>query len=82
MDFTHPAARGAKAWKTKLKSGDERSILIVVTNAELNKDKKKYNSDVVDKLVAAIEEYLASHGDIDGYVLVNRTRDWENTKDR
>ena len=82
MEFTHPAARGAKVCKAKLRSGDERSILIVITNAELNKEKKRYNSDVVDSLVAAIQEYLESNGDIGGYVLANRMRDWENSKDR
>lgn len=82
MEFTHPAVRGAKVWKAKLRSGDEMSILIVVTNAELNKDEKRYNSDVVDKLVKAVEEYLGSNDDIDGYVLANRMRDWENAKDR
>lgn len=53
-----------------------------MTNAELKKDKKRYNEEIIDKLVAAIEEYLQENGDIDGYVLANRMRDWENTKDR
>jgi hypothetical protein len=82
LTFTHPAARGAKAWTAKLRSGETKTVLIVMTNAELNKDKKRYNEEIVNKLVTAIEEYLQENGDIDGYVLANRMRDWENTKDR
>lgn len=82
MDFTHPAARGAKVWKSKLKSGDTKNLLVVVTNAELNAEKKRYNAEVIDKLVVAIEEFINSSADIDGYVLANRLRDWENAKDR
>lgn len=82
MDFNHPAARGAKVWKAKLKSGETKNILIVVTNAELNAEKKKYNSDVIEKLVVAVEEFISDKADIDGYLLSNRLRDWENAKDR
>jgi hypothetical protein len=82
MDFDHPAARGAKVWKSKLKSGETKNILIVVTNAELNEKKKKYNSEIIEKLVVAVEEFISNHADIDGYLLANRLRDWENAKDR
>lgn len=82
MDFNHPAARGAKVWTAKLKSGETREILVVVTNAELNKEKKRYNSEVIEKLVVAIEEFVNGNGNIDGYLLANRLRDWENAKDR
>lgn len=82
MTFTHPAARGAKVWKAKLKTGETRNVLVVVTNAELDAEKKKYNGDVVGKLTSAIEDYLREKGDVDGYVLANRMRDWEDAKDR
>jgi hypothetical protein len=81
VTFTHPAARGAKVWTAKLKSGETKSVLIVITNAELDQERKRYNADVLAKLVAAIEEYLQVHTDIDGYMLANRMRDWENSKD-
>jgi hypothetical protein len=81
VTFTHPAARGAKVWTAKLKSGETKNLLIVMTNAELNAEKKRYNSQVVEKLVDAIEEYLQGCDDVDGYVLANRMRDWENAKD-
>ena len=81
MTFTHPAARGAKVWTAKLKSGETKNLLIVMTNAELNAEKKRYNGQVVEKLVDAIEEYLQGNDDVDGYVLANRMRDWENAKD-
>lgn len=82
MDFNHPAARGAKVWTTKLKSGEMKRILVVVTNAELNTEKKRYNSEVIDKLVVAIEEFINGSPEIDGFLLANRLRDWENAKDR
>ena len=81
MTFTHPAARGAKVWTAKLKSGETKHLLIVMTNAELNAEKKRYNGQVVEKLVDAIEEYLQGNDEVDGYVLANRMRDWENAKD-
>jgi hypothetical protein len=81
VTFTHPAARGAKVWTAKLKSGETKSLLIVMTNAELNRDKKRYNAAVVDGLISAIDEYLRENGGIDGYVLSNRMRDWENARD-
>lgn len=82
MTFTHPAARGAKVWSAKLRSGETKTVLIVMTNAELNKDRKRYNGSIVDKLVTAIEEYLHNNVGIDGYILANRMRDWENSKDK
>lgn len=82
MDFTHPAARGAKVWTAKLKTGETKKILLIVTNAELNEDKKKYKPDIVSQLVSSAEEFMEEHGDIDGYVLANRMRDWENSRDR
>lgn len=81
MTFTHPAARGAKVWTAKMKSGETQSLLVVMTNAELNRDKKRYNAAVVDRLISAIEEYIHENSNIDGYVLANRMRDWENAKD-
>lgn len=82
MSFNHPAARGAKVWRAKLKSGETKNILVVVTNAELNKEKKRYNGEVIDKLVFAIEDFINGDADIDGYLLANRLREWENAKDR
>lgn len=80
MTFTHPAARGAKVWTAKLKSGQTQSLLIVMTNAELDENKKRYNGQVVASLVSAIEVYIEERTDIDGYVLSNRMRDWEHAR--
>lgn len=82
MDFNHPAARGAKIWATKLKSGETKNILVVVTNAELNKEKKRYNSKVIKNLIVAVEAFIDDDISVDGYLLANRLRDWENAKDR
>lgn len=82
MDFSHPLARGAKVWTARLRTGEARKILIIVTNAELNAQKKKYNPDNVARLTDAAEAFLEENPDIDGYVLANRLRDWENARDR
>jgi hypothetical protein len=82
MDFNHPAARGAKIRTTKLKSGETKNILVVVTNAELNKEKKRYNSKVIKNLIVAVEAFIDDDISVDGYLLANRLRDWENAKDR
>ncbi|WP_363346533.1 hypothetical protein [Methylocystis echinoides] len=82
MDFIHPLARGAKVWKAQLESGEAKRILVIVTNAELNPESKKYNAQTVDRLTAAAEEFLQESGEADGFLLANRLRDWENSKDR
>jgi hypothetical protein len=81
MEFTHPVVRGSKIWETKLKSGKTKNILIAVTNAELDKNKKNYNKIIIDRLVQDIEHYINKNKEIDGYALANRMRDWENTRD-
>ncbi len=82
MDFKHPLARGAKVWEAKLRTGETKKILIIVTNAELDAGKKKYSVENVERLVIAAEEFLSDNHDVDGYALANRLRDWESSKDR
>ena len=82
MDFTHPLARGAKVWEAKLRNGETKKILVIVTNAELDSEKKKYNAENIDRLVSAAETFMDEHAGVDGYVLANRLRDWENSRDK
>ncbi len=82
MDFTHPLARGAKVWTANLANGDAKRILVIVTNAELNPESKRYNPETIGRLTSAVEEYLRESGEADGFLFANRLRDWENSKDR
>ncbi|WP_144259381.1 hypothetical protein [Methylocystis sp. ATCC 49242] len=82
MDFTHPMARGAKVWTAKLGNGETKRILVIVTNAELNPDKKKYKPENISALEEAAKEFLAESGEAEGYLLANRLRDWENSRER
>lgn len=81
MTFTHPAARGAKLWTARMKSGERKNLLVVMTNAELNQNKKRYNGVVLERLVATLQEYIELDAEIDGYILANCLRDWENSRD-
>lgn len=82
MDFIHPLARGAKVWTAHFGKGETKRILVIVTNAELDSESEKYNPQTVDRLTAAAEDFLQESGAADGYILANRLRDWENSKDR
>ncbi|GLI91929.1 hypothetical protein LMG27198_09210 [Methylocystis echinoides] len=82
MDFTHPLARGAKVWTAYLGEGGTRRILVIVTNAVLDPDKKKYNPDHIARLSAAAQEHIAESGEADGFILANRMRDWENSREK
>lgn len=82
MDFKHPLARGAKVWEAKMRTGDTKKILIIVTNAELDAEKKRYKPENVERLALAAEDFLKENPDVEGYALANRMRDWENSTDR
>ncbi|MGJ0508789.1 MAG: hypothetical protein ACR652_17010 [Methylocystis sp.] len=82
MDFIHPLARGAKVWTASLNTGETRRILVIVTNAELDPAKKKYKPDLIAQLTTAAQEFLADSNEADGFLLANRLRDWENSRDR
>lgn len=82
MDFTHPLARGAKVWTARFNDGETRRVLIVVTNAELDPGETSYNPENVERLSSAAQEFLQETGAADGFILSNRMRDWENSRDR
>ena len=76
MSFTHPLARAAHTWQANV-SGPRR-ILIVVTSLELDPHHKRFKRQLVDGLSSAAEEFITASGDIDGYCLINRMRDWRS----
>ena len=77
MSFSHPLARGAKVWSARLAGDILRNLLVVVTTLELDGGHKKYNKSKVDELTEAVQEWLSlNSAEADGYVMVNRFKDW------
>lgn len=81
MDFSHPLARGAKVWTAQLAGGETRRILVIVTNAVLDPEKKKFNPEHIARLTTAAQEYIHDSGEADGFLFANRMRDWGSPKD-
>ena len=77
MLFSHPLARGAKVWNASLEDGLVKRILVIVTNAELDSNSEKFNSDNIERLSSAAREFLRETGAADGFLLANRMRDWQ-----
>jgi hypothetical protein len=76
MLFTHPLARAANVWTADLGDGITKRILVIVTNAELDKDSRKYKPDNIARLSDAAREFLNETNSADGFLLANRMRDW------
>ena len=78
MNFTHPLARAAQVWPSMASTGQAQNLLVIVTTLELNPDSKRYKKDKVDRLSEAAVEWLSFHQDkAEGYILINRLRDWQ-----
>lgn len=77
MSFSDPLARGAKVWPLRTVDGQEQKILVVVTTLELDPDCKKFKQKLVDQLSGSAREYIAETKAADGYILINRYRDWK-----
>ncbi len=74
--FSHPLARGARAWTTTI-DGQTRTLLVIVTTLELDKASSHYKTDLVARLSRAAEDHIVkAEGGIDGFILINRPRDW------
>jgi|GEM_PF-2761211 len=76
MFFSHPLARGAKVWTANMEDGQSKRILVVVTNAELDCNSRKYNSENIERLSLAAKDFLQETNVADGFLLANRMRDW------
>ena len=77
MVFSHPLARGAKVWIASLEGGNAKRILVIVTNAELDRDSRKYKPENIERLSDAARDFLKETGVADGFLLANRMRDWK-----
>ncbi len=76
MKFEHPLARGAQVWSCKLRDGRAENVLVIVTTIELNPEERRFNKRAVERLSRAAEEFLKSSDEVNGFVLINRLRDW------
>jgi hypothetical protein len=76
MTFSHPLARHAKVFTAQTRNGEELQILAVVTTVELDPTSGRYKGGLVDKLSAAVRDYLARSDHVNEFVLMNRPRDW------
>ena len=77
MAFSHPLARGAKAWPATTQLGAAPRLLVIVTTLALDPKSKRYKKKLVDGLSTAANEYLAANPEeASGFILINRMRDW------
>ena len=74
--FKHPLARGACLRPAVSLDGTERQILVIVTTLHLDPKREGYKKAFVEKLSRAAKEYLLHAPNANGFVLVNRLRDW------
>ena len=77
MAFSHPLARGAKVWPAVLLDGKTQHFLVIVTTIELDPNSKRYHEEMVERLSQAAQDYLDDSSEADGFILMNRLRDWD-----
>ncbi len=74
--FKHPLARNATTAKAHRLQGGEETLLVVVTTLELDPKAEGFSAKNVARLRKAAEEFVAEAGDLSGYVIINRAKDW------
>ncbi len=57
--------------------GETLQILVVVTTLDLDETSENYNSEMVDVLSAAAQEYFKASDEVDGFLLATRAMDWD-----
>jgi hypothetical protein len=55
-------------------------MLVIVTTIELAPTSKRYKEKMVQRLSDAAKEYLDDSNEADGFILVNRLRDWDTNQ--
>jgi len=78
MAFKHPLARGAQVWAAKTLENRDQRMLVIVTTIALDPGHKNYKKSLVDKLSEAARQHLTETREAEGYVLMNRLRDWKS----
>jgi hypothetical protein len=79
MDFTHPLAKKAKVWMSKASDGSEQRILVIITTIALDPDRERYKQKLVDRLSDAARDYLARSDEAEGFILMNRMKEWKTS---
>jgi hypothetical protein len=75
--FSHPLARKAKAWPSPLQDQKQRT-LVVVTTLALDPKSKRFKKKMVQRLADAAQAYIAANQqEANGFLLINRMRDWD-----
>jgi hypothetical protein len=76
MAFSHPLARVAKSWSGPQHDSPHRT-LVVVTTLALDPANKRYKKKMVERLADAARVYVAANPrEANGFLLINRMRDW------
>jgi hypothetical protein len=76
VEFRHPLARSACLRPAHSLDGTVRFILVIVTTLELDHRHNGYKKPFVDRLSRAAREHVARLPKVEGFVLMNRPRDW------
>lgn len=74
--FKHPLARSACLRPAVSLDGAERQNLIIVTTLQLDPKRDGYKREFVEKLSRAAKNHLSHVPNAQGFVLINRPRDW------
>ena len=79
MTFHHPDARDAKVWLTGGIKGKAKSLLVVITGLELDKNHKKYDAKKIKALADAAKAWIGSHpAQATDYLLMTRPKMWDD----
>ena len=79
MTFHHPDARDAKVWQTGGIKGKAKSLLVIITELELDKDHKKFDAKKNKALSEAAKTWLEAHSaEATDYLLMSRPKVWED----
>ena len=82
MTFSHPLARQAKVWTQTALNGKTQDTLVVVTTLDLDPQSKGFKKNKLQVLTDAIKEHLKENpSSANGFLLINRPKDWVGDKD-
>ena len=74
--FEHPLARKARVWTGKGKDGKDQDLLVVLTTLGLDSKAAGFSDRNFKRLSRAAQEFVSANPRLDGYILINRAKDW------
>ena len=82
MTFTHPLARTSCVASTAGMKGKIRTILVIITGLQLDRDSPKFKEVQMNRLSDAARNWLEDHpSEADDFMLMNRPKKWLGDKD-